>query len=78
MYPSEVLIKARHGDVNQLHGYKSFIDMVEACNGFAQVFPEHKHEIVKILKEANHVVGMTGVCVCVHVLKKGILECCCC
>nr|P54210.1 RecName: Full=Plasma membrane ATPase; AltName: Full=Proton pump [Dunaliella acidophila]AAB49042.1 plasma membrane proton ATPase [Dunaliella acidophila] len=60
MYPSEVLIKARNGDVEAPHGYKNYVAMVEACNGFAQVFPEHKFEIVEILQEAHHRVGMTG------------------
>jgi H+-transporting ATPase len=29
-------------------------------DGFAQVFPEHKYAIVKILQENGHIVGMTG------------------
>jgi H+-transporting ATPase len=33
---------------------------VEAADGFAQVFPEHKYEIVKALQERGHIVGMTG------------------
>jgi H+-transporting ATPase len=33
---------------------------VEAAEGFAQVFPEHKYAIVKALQENNHIVGMTG------------------
>jgi H+-transporting ATPase len=33
---------------------------VEAADGFAQVFPEHKFEIVKALQERGHIVGMTG------------------
>ena len=33
---------------------------VEAADGFAEVFPEHKYEIVAILKRRNHMVGMTG------------------
>jgi len=37
MYPSETLIKARNGDVTELHGYKDFVEMVKACNGFAEV-----------------------------------------
>ena len=32
----------------------------EAADGFAQVFPEHKHSIVKALQEKEHIVGMTG------------------
>ncbi len=33
---------------------------IEAADGFAQVFPEHKFEIVKTLQAAGHIVGMTG------------------
>lgn len=60
MYPSEVLIKARNGDKESMHGFSSLAEMCEKCNGFAEVFPEHKYEIVKILQEADHVCGMTG------------------
>jgi H+-transporting ATPase len=33
---------------------------IEAAAGFAQVFPEHKYDIVKALQERGHLVGMTG------------------
>jgi H+-transporting ATPase len=33
---------------------------LEDADGFAQVFPESKFQIVKILQEGNHIVGMTG------------------
>lgn len=33
---------------------------VEAAEGFAQVFPEHKFQIVKTLQSRGHIVGMTG------------------
>jgi H+-transporting ATPase len=33
---------------------------VEAANGFAQVFPEHKFDIVQVLQDKGHIVGMTG------------------
>ncbi|MBC7228811.1 MAG: plasma-membrane proton-efflux P-type ATPase [Actinobacteria bacterium] len=35
-------------------------DIVEAADGFAQVFPEHKYRIVELLQSRNHIVGMTG------------------
>ena len=34
--------------------------MVEDADGFAQVFPEHKFEIVRLLQNHGHIVGMTG------------------
>jgi H+-transporting ATPase len=33
---------------------------IEAADGFAQVFPEHKFHIVEILQGRGHIVGMTG------------------
>ncbi len=36
------------------------VQTVEEADGFAQVFPEHKFEIVKALQAAGHIVGMTG------------------
>ncbi len=34
--------------------------LVEEANGFSQVFPEHKYEIVELLQANGHIVGMTG------------------
>ena len=34
--------------------------LVEAADGFAQVFPEHKYQIVRLLQSRGHIVGMTG------------------
>ncbi len=33
---------------------------VETVDGFAQVFPEHKYRIVRLLQARGHIVGMTG------------------
>jgi H+-transporting ATPase len=33
---------------------------VESADGFAQVFPEHKFDIVQVLQDRGHIVGMTG------------------
>jgi H+-transporting ATPase len=33
---------------------------IEAADGFAQVFPEHKFEIVQALQDRGHIIGMTG------------------
>jgi len=35
-------------------------ERIEAAEGFAQVFPEHKYRIVKELQARGHIVGMTG------------------
>lgn len=34
--------------------------IIEAADGFAQVFPEHKYRIVELMQENGHIVGMTG------------------
>ncbi len=39
---------------------KSSIEAVEKADGFAEVFPEHKFAIVKILQKQDHITGMTG------------------
>lgn len=38
----------------------SDVDRIEAVDGFAEVFPEHKYAIVKALQAKGHIVGMTG------------------
>ena len=35
-------------------------EVIDEADGFAQVFPEHKFHIVKVLQEEKHIVGMTG------------------
>ncbi len=39
---------------------EEFGDYIRAGHGFAQVFPEHKYLIVKVLRELGFRVGMTG------------------
>ncbi|MGD0081106.1 MAG: plasma-membrane proton-efflux P-type ATPase [Methanoregula sp.] len=39
---------------------KDALKQLEDADGFAQVFPENKYQIVKILQEGDHIVGMTG------------------
>jgi len=34
--------------------------MIEYADGFAEIFPEHKFEIVKDYQKSGHIVGMTG------------------
>ncbi len=38
----------------------SDVARIEAADGFAEVFPEHKFKIVRTLQAADHIVGMTG------------------
>src|SRR5664280_2718532 len=35
-------------------------ESIESADGFAQVFPEHKFNIVEIIQKRGHIVGMTG------------------
>lgn len=34
--------------------------VVEKCDGFAEIYPEDKYKIVKLLQSRGHMVGMTG------------------
>ncbi|XP_062157458.1 ATPase 10, plasma membrane-type [Alnus glutinosa] len=56
MYPSSSLL----GRDKEEHEALPVDELIEKADGFAGVFPEHKYEIVKILQEKKHVVGMTG------------------
>ncbi len=48
------------GDVTKGQIPLDAAEKIEDADGFAQVFPEHKYAIVKILQENGHIVGMTG------------------
>ncbi|MGA7966210.1 MAG: plasma-membrane proton-efflux P-type ATPase [Gammaproteobacteria bacterium] len=39
---------------------RKLAETVEATDGFAEVFPEHKYAIVRALQDAGHIVAMTG------------------
>ena len=45
---------------NDGQDHRANIEAVEKADGFAEVFPEHKFAIVKILQKRNHITGMTG------------------
>jgi H+-transporting ATPase len=44
----------------QGHLSSDVAERIEAADGFAEVFPEHKYAIVKALQERGHLVAMTG------------------
>jgi H+-transporting ATPase len=48
------------GDVTKGQIPLDALEKIDQADGFAQVFPEHKYAIVKILQENGHIVGMTG------------------
>ena len=47
------------GGGGNLPGHK-FYDFVEAADGFAEVFPQHKYNVVDILQKRGFLVAMTG------------------
>ena len=56
---SDILDASGLGDVKREES-KEATDAIEAADGFAQVFPEHKFHIVDVLQQRGHMVGMTG------------------
>jgi len=46
-------------DIKDLNEEKQ-LKMVSACDGFAEIYPEDKYKIVKLLQSGGHMVGMTG------------------
>lgn len=52
----EVLLKAKQGS-GLVEGHSNVDELVEKADGFAEVFPEHKFEIVKILQVQDVMAG---------------------
>ncbi len=53
VYNSDKLI---HGGLNGTTQH----DLVEKADGFAEVFPEHKYQVVEMLQQRGHLTAMTG------------------
>jgi H+-transporting ATPase len=56
VYNSEKLGLGGGGDMPGSEVY----DFVEAADGFAEVFPQHKYNVVEILQQRGYLVAMTG------------------
>ncbi|KAL6867719.1 hypothetical protein ACP4OV_015743 [Aristida adscensionis] len=59
MHPSASLF-GRRGDGGGGSAAAPADELVEGADGFAGVFPEHKYEVVRMLRGKGHVCGMTG------------------
>jgi len=57
---TDILDAAGLGDVKKKKETSAVGEAIEASDGFAQVFPEHKYHIVDVLQQRGHIVGMTG------------------
>lgn len=53
VYNSERLIGGSLGSGRQA-------DLVETADGFAEVFPEHKYQVVEMMQDRGHLTAMTG------------------
>ncbi len=54
------ILDASAFEETKAHETEALREAVEAADGFAQVFPEHKYHIVATLQNRGHIVGMTG------------------
>jgi H+-transporting ATPase len=54
------ILDAHTFDARLAKDTSAFDRSVEQADGFAQVFPEHKYQIVEALERRDHLVGMTG------------------
>jgi H+-transporting ATPase len=54
------ILDAERLDVNEPGAETALASAIENSDGFAQVYPEHKDQIVDVLQQHGHTVGMTG------------------
>lgn len=54
------ILDARLFSESDSHRTGQVAEAIQHSDGFAQVFPEHKHHIVEVLQQHGHIVGMTG------------------
>jgi H+-transporting ATPase len=56
---TDILDASSLGDTKQLET-PVVATLIEKADGFAQVFPENKYDIIDVLQKRGHIVGMTG------------------
>ncbi len=54
-----ILDAGRLGDGKQVQSPETAA-LIDSADGFAQVFPENKYDIIEVLQKHGHIVGMTG------------------
>ena len=54
------ILDAKVFEETKQHESSILAEKIEKADGFAQVFPEHKHHIIEVLQRKNHIIGMTG------------------
>jgi H+-transporting ATPase len=55
----DILDASKLGDAKQVES-PATAALIEKADGFAQVFPENKYDIIDVLQKHGHIVGMTG------------------
>jgi H+-transporting ATPase len=56
---ADILDAGKLGDAQQVHT-PATAALIEKADGFAEVFPENKYDIIDVLQKRGHIVGMTG------------------
>jgi H+-transporting ATPase len=56
---ADILDASKLGDAKQVES-PATAALIEKADGFAQVFPENKYDIIDVLQKHGHIVGMTG------------------